>query len=195
LFNCGVTHVISVLSLSPPCEIHEISVPEKLDSSDWKNLKKKPEPDGTETIDSTKGWIQSLSVHGVTFKADHYTIVENPLGFPRGSIKVVMWNNDPQERTPEETYAREWIFQPMKLKNNKWYPPQNQIVYISEIMKQDWEGRGILPLFTGRKQVTVKPYEDFITPEDSLIRHGVWVSEKLNLEYEKEELHNYRESV
>ena len=83
----------------------------------------------------------------------------------------------------------------MKLKTGKWFPPQSQTVYISAIMKQDWEGRGILPLFTGVKQVKVKSYEEFIPPNESLIRHGVWVSERLNLEYEKEELHSYLEGT
>lgn len=168
---------------------------QELDSTEWKNLPKKREPDGTETVDDTKGWIQSLSVHGVTFKADHYAIVENPSGFPRGSIKVVMWNDDPQERTPEETYVREWIFQPMKLVKGKWIPPQSIILYLSDIMKQDWEGRGILPIINNGVSVPVKPYSEFVPPDDSLIRHGVWVSEALNLEYEKEEMHSYRESI
>jgi len=115
--------------------------PEQLDSSEWANLPKKREPDGTEVIDSTKGWIQSLSVHGVTFKGDHYAILENTSGFAIGSIKVVMWNDDPTDRTPDEMLARERVFQPMRLRDGKWIPPQNEIIYITDIMKQNWEGR------------------------------------------------------
>lgn len=166
---------------------------EIIDSKEWTNIPKKNEPHGTEVVNDIKGWIQSVCVYGVTFKADHYAIIENPRGYPIGSVKVVMWNDDPQERTPNETYAREWFFQPMKLKNRKWIPPQNQIVYISEIMKQQWEGQGILPLFTGGTKVLVKPFSDFISPEESLIRHGVWLSNELNEVYERSESHSWRE--
>ena len=171
------------------------SSPEELDSSQWKNLPKRLEPDGTETIDNTKGWIQSLSVHGVTFKGDHCAIVENPQGFPVGSIKVIMWVDDQTDRIPDEMFARERVFQPMILRKGKWIPPQSEVIYITEVMKQDWEGRKILPIINNGITVPVKPFSDFIHPEDSLIRHGIWVSDNLNAEYEKEEMHSYRESI
>lgn len=172
-----------------------ISRPEELESSEWKNLPKKREPNGTETIDNTKGWIQSLSVNGVTFKGDHYAIVENPSGFAAGSIKVVFWNDDPQERTPDEMFARDWIFQPFKLDKGKWVPPQSQIIYISDVMKQDWEGTKILPIINNGVRVPVKNYSEFVPPDDTLVRHGIWLGDTLHAEYEKEETHSYRESI
>ncbi len=172
-----------------------ISRPQELDSSDWARLLKKDVPDGTEVIDTTKGWIQSLSVNGITFKGDHYAIVENPSGFPIGTIKVVFWNDDPQERTPDEVYAREWTFQPFVLRRGKWIPPQTQVIYISDIMKQSWEGSKILPIINNGVRVPIKNYSEFVEPAAALVRHGVWLGTTLNADYEKEETHSYRESI
>lgn len=171
------------------------SNPEELDSSDWKNLTKKPEPNGTEIIDSTKGWIQSICVMGVTFKADHYAIVENPSGHPQGTIKVVQWFNDPEELTPDKFFAREWYFEPMKLVNRKWICKQPQTLYVSENEEKRLIQIGYLPLNEDTIKCQVKRFIVFVKPEDALVRHGININDELNAEYVKEESHNYREWI
>ena len=176
--------------------------PEVIDSSEWKNLPKKPEPrnpSGTEILDLQKGWIHSVSVFGRYFKADHIAILENPVGHPQGSIKVVKWDDDEEERTPDEVIATELIVEPPKLKKfnkkMKWSAIQRMTWFIPEKMKVEMEGKKQLPIYNQGVKELVFPFTDFVKPDENLVRHGIWESESNNAQMENVEAVPYREFV
>lgn len=174
------------------------SEPQQFDSSDWKNLPKKADPTGHDAvINSAKGWIQSISCMGKTFKADHYAIAENPPGYPVGTIKITFWNDsDPDE---DERHAGIWYMQKMKLEKingrQKWCPNLWEERFYSEGMIQKLTDDGTLPIYCGTRLVKIHKFSDFVKPPEDVTRHGVLIDEALYEEYEKEKDHSYREWI
>jgi len=173
------------------------SEPEEFDSSDWNNLPKKPEPAGPQTIDNVKGWVQSLSCMGITFKADHYSISENLRGYPAGTIKITFWNDSGDDE--DNIHAGVWIMQDMKLREiegiKKWVPNLYEERYYSPNVQKKMKDDGITPIFCSGRLVKLHNYSDFIPPDESITKHGVLISESLLAEYELQKDHLYREWV
>ena len=173
--------------------------PQIIDSSEWKDLTKKPEPrnpSGTDVTDGTKGWLHSVSVFGRYFKGDHIAIIENPSGHPTGSIKLVKWDDDSEERIPDEMFATELIVEPPKRiminGNLKWGAVQRMTWYVSDTMKAEMEGKGEFPMYNQGVKEPVNPYTDFVKPDESLTLHGIWEGTDNNLLMEDVEAPNYR---
>jgi len=172
------------------------SSPQELDSSEWKNIPKKDDPTGRNVIiDSSKGWIQSISVMGITFKADHYCIEERPAGYPADAIKITFWNDsDPDE---DERHAGIWWIQSMSLRTlngvQKWVPNMTEERYYSPNLIRQLTADGTLPIYCGTRKVKINKFADFVKPPEALTRHGVLIDPALYEEYEKEKDHNYRE--
>jgi len=171
-----------------------VSRHEELDSSEWKNLPKKAEPIGPQVIDSIKGWIQSISILGITFKADHYAIAENPKGYPIGSCTVTFWNDSEPE---DKNHAAIWYMQPLKLRKlegiPKYIPRPYEERYYSDEMIERQTKDGTLPIFCAGREVKIHKFSDFVKPDESITRHGVLISKELLAQYEKEKDHDYRE--
>lgn len=141
----------------------------EIDSNDFKDLPKLPEPTGTETIDNNPGYIFQINIQGLMFAGfDHYAVID--LG---GFTRVVCWSDDPgdtaQGYTPSDyRHARVWNIYPLiydqKLKSMNTL--QEQIIYGPtthenvDAVKYSWEA--------------------FVPPNDIYVRHGIWVSEELN---------------
>jgi len=175
-----------------------VSRPDEIDSSNWNTLPKKSDPTNTTPIiDSTKGWIQSMSIMGITFKADHYSISENPNGYPTGTIKVTFWNNSGD--IEDNIHAGVWIIQDLQLRDingvKKWIPNLTEERYYSPNLQKKLKDDGTLPIYCSGRLVKIHNYSDFIPPDETITRHGVLVNESLLAEMELEKDHHYREWV
>lgn len=175
-----------------------ISRSEQIDSSEWDSLPKKRDPTGTNPIiDNLKGWIQSMSVMGITITADHYSINENPPGYPIGSITVTFWNDSGIDE--DKKHAAKWYFQPLKLREidgvQKWVPNSWEERFYSPRLQQKLIDDKIIPIFANGRKVKINNYSDFIPTDETKTRHGVMLSDSLNAEYQLEKIHFYREWV
>jgi hypothetical protein len=113
---------------------------------------------------STPGWVNAINVQGVNFEADHYAVEDIPDG-----CKVTVWNDDLTDRPATEFYAAEWTFltlAPDETIGGLYNTRQSQVVYI---------GSG-LSIESSPDRV-VKPWAEFILPDSSLVRHGIWMSD------------------
>ncbi len=170
------------------------SEPEEVDSSDWNTLPKKRDPTGTTPIiDKSKGWIQSLSVMGITFKSDHYSISENPAGYQAGSIKVTFWNDSGTNE--DNKHAGIWYMQTLTLRDGQWQPRLWEERFYSPRLQTKLLTDGTLPIFCGTRKVRISNYTDFVPPVEADTRHGVQINDLLNTEYELEKDHSYKEWV
>ncbi len=170
------------------------SRPEEIDSTDWGTLPKKRDPTSTTpTIDSSKGWIQSMSIMGITFKADHYSISENPSGYPVGSIKVTFWNDSGTDE--DKKHAAIWYMQSLTLRDGKWHPRLWEERFYSPRLRTKLLADGTLPIFCGTREVSISNYADFVPPVEADTKHGVQLRDALNAEYESEKNHSYREWI
>ena len=168
--------------------------PDQIDSDDWNMLPKKHDPTGTiPIIDGIKGWIQSMSIMGVTFKADHYSISKNPVGYSAGSIKVIFWNDSGTDE--DMKHAGIWYMQNLSLKDNKWQPRLWEERFYSPRLQTQLLANGTLPIFCGTRKVKISDYADFVPPAEDYTRHGVHIRDALNAEYDLEKDHSYREWV
>lgn len=176
---------------------------EIIDSTKWKDTPSKPEPrnpKGTDNADSNQGWIQSISVMGRTVTGvDHVAVEHNPNGHPNDSVKVIIWSDDLSERTPDEIYAKEFTFEPIKQINIngklKWYCVQGIIMYMSDKTEKDLTTQGVFPMYCQQNLVKVKRYSEFVKPLEEITRHGIWLPDEIEAELEKTESHGYMEWV
>jgi len=157
--------------------------PTIIDSSEWKDLPKKPEPrnpSGTDVSDTTRGWLHSVSVFGRQFKSDHIAIEHNPAGHPTDSVKIYAWDDDEEERTPDEVSAKILVVEPAKPAGKGWSAIQRMILYLPDKLKATMEGTTQLPMENQGIVVPVKTFEEFVKPDESITLHGIWETAKNN---------------
>lgn len=148
---------------------------ELADIRQWRQLPRRPEPVGGETIDNTKGWLFDVNVQGVTMGgADHYSV--RPA--PGGGLEVIRWFDDPEEFPAGQRYAQVWSFQrpaPDARHGGRVNTVQFLTVYAEDpAMRAKWEGQA-----TSGGPVTVLPWSAFTPPPPNLTVHGIWVSDAL----------------
>jgi hypothetical protein len=142
----------------PPSDWQEI------DSADWASLPARGLPVLEVGSNSTLGWINAINVQGVSFESDHYAVEDIPDG-----AKVTVWNDDLTDRSETEFYAAEWTFltlAPDEMVGGLYNTRQSQVVYI---------GSGLS--IESSPDRTVKPWAEFVPPDSSLVRHGIWMSD------------------
>lgn len=81
----------------------------EIDSSQWRGLAKRPVPVGDEIIDGLSGWPFCINCQGVTFKADHYAVIDVPSG-----IIIASWNDDPDDWPVDEFVGQIALFEPIQ---------------------------------------------------------------------------------
>jgi hypothetical protein len=136
----------------------------EIDSADWASLPAGGLPDLEVGFNSTFGWINAVDVQGVIFEADHYAVEDIPDG-----CKVIVWNDDLTDRTASKFYAAEWTFltlAPDETVGGLYNTRQSQVVYV---------GSGLS--IESSPERTVKPWDEFVLPDSSLVRHGIWMSD------------------
>jgi len=116
--------------------------------TDWARLPSRPVPTGPAGRDQVPGYVCGLAVDGIAHDGhDHYAVV--------GPV-VVMWNDDPEDYTPDRRCARE-------------ITPSGQVFYLAG---QDYDACRDADIPT----VAVLPWASFRPPPDALTRHGCWLS-------------------
>jgi len=136
----------------------------EVDSADWASLPVRGLPVLEVGANSTPGWVNAINVQGVSFEADHYAVEDIPNG-----CKVTVWNDDLTDRPATEFYAAEWTFltlAPDETVGGLYNTRQSQVVYV---------GSGLS--IESSPDRMVKPWAEFILPDSSLIRHGIWMSD------------------
>ena len=137
----------------PPSDWQEI------DSADWASLPVRTLPVLEVGFNSMLGWINAINVQGVLFEADHYAVEDIPDG-----CKVTIWNDDLGDRETSGFYAAEWTFltlAPDESVGGLYNTRQSRVVYT------DMSVSGQI----------VKPWAEFTPPDESLVRHGIWMSD------------------
>lgn len=165
--------IIKILWAKHPVQLE----PQTLDHEDFPSVVKRPEPrspTGTDIPDEVEGWIHGIVCFGRTHKADHVAVEPNPAGHPGGSVKITQWDDDSEDRTPDEFHAKSFIYEPIKLKDGKWISQQFTEMWLTDTMKKSMEDAGDLPMFTQNHPVKVHAWADFVKPDELVTLHGIW---------------------
>lgn len=86
-----------------------------IDSRQWVDLPKKPEPEGDEVIDGAPGWVYALNIQGVMIYADHYAVLHDD---EKGCVHLWHWNDDPDDYAKKDMWGKLWQFYPVTTHSN-----------------------------------------------------------------------------
>lgn len=161
----------------------------KYDSSQWRDLPKKLEPGpnhipifdnddrvvgfepGSEDIDDIMGWVSRVCVQGVSFFGDHIAVLHQP---DEQSIDVYCWNDDLTDYDTEQLRGGVWKFHPLLTK-----PVANTRQYCTQFIHSSLLNSAPKMETTGGL-VQYRNYDEFVLPDETLIRHGIWMTDALN---------------
>lgn len=172
----------------------------EVDSENWAILPKKPEPpadrkpiydgdgkvigfaDTDVIIDDQLGWIHRVCVQGISFLGDHIAIV-NRSSF----VEVIVWNNDPDDRRKQEFTADVWRLYPDVVE--RIYRERNETYrFYGFLQERNLFLGSALPRpddMTSGGKTEVEAYRNFIAPDESLVRHSIWLLDSLVTELNK----------
>ena len=136
----------------------------------WERLPKKAEPVGGEIIDNAAGWVFAVNVQGVHFEGyDHYAVV--PLA--SGGLRVIIWNDDPADFTPDTFVAQVWTFEtvaPDPKIGGALNTRQSRVVYAGPVTRAAWLATGPI------ENTVILPWADFTPPSTTITFHGIWTT-------------------
>lgn len=160
----------------------------EIDSSHWASFAKKRLPRGSDTIDDVDGWINSINIQGVIYACfDHYAVED----IGDGSVRVTVWNDDPEDFAPGELYARVtffWPLQPDPSFGGAYNTRQQQVIYAQPGALTTLFPYGV------PEGIEVRPWEEFRRPSEIITRHGVWLPDDLFSAHDKtKSLRGWRE--
>jgi len=170
---------------------------DNVDSKDWPMTPSKPPPpidrqpifddqggiagfNGTPvTIDNTFGWIQRLFIQGMQFSGsslDHVAVVD-----AGDHVKLIVWNPDSAR---EVRFYDEWGSWDHPMRDgivtigtkDKPAPRQEATIYPKDENLARYQAN---PIRYNAGPAIVLPRAQFIEPDPSLVRHGIWVTDKL----------------
>ncbi len=168
---------------------------QQTDCASWPSLLKKSVPaQGRGQRDDDLGdggWVMALMVVGTVVQGyDHYVL--QPV--PNGGCRVSVWNDDPEDFP--QPYGEVWTF----------LPPARDPALDGRYNTRNW---GIVYSDSEerrRDSMEFHPWREFLIPStdvtvgqpasqyERIVRHGVWVSDRLFLEHlEVRNLHSWRE--
>ena len=187
---------------NPPADWQEI------DSKDWASLPKKGEPhrdrkpvfgskpfevlgfEGPEErIDDKPGWVYQICVQGLAFAGDHIVVIDRS-----DHVEVIQWDDDPEDY-PDGNYSADvWklydriVDNSFKVGNGILRcqgPLQVRAMYVTKPKLEKLIADGVIPNYTSGGLVEVKDYSEFIKPDERIVRHGIWVDDRLKEEHQK----------
>jgi hypothetical protein len=140
---------------------------QQTDCAAWADLPKKPVPAkgrGQRDDDlGEDGWIMALNVVGTIIKGwDHYALEPDGVG-----CRVVLWNDDSEDFPLP--WAEEWLF----------LPPARDSKIEGRYNTRNFFRRYSNDTRHKRPSGEFHPWAEFIPPDESLVRHGAWVSDGL----------------
>lgn len=178
-------------TLADPTDWVEIDVSAR--NNEWALLPHKSEPTDA-ALDNEPGWVFDVCVQGLHFfGADHYAV--EPIGL--GGVRVYSWYTDITDPDPQ-AYTYRWgsvwdLFPPgpdPKL-NGAINTRQRKTIYteVVEPLFQDQQ--------TSLGPVQVRDWTQWPAPDESLVRHGIWVRDEQLLKQHREvrATHGWREWV
>lgn len=147
----------------------------EIDSSNWAGLPKKADPRGGEILNGKPGWINRVCVQGVEFTADHYAVED----LPGSGCIVYAWSDDPEDYT--EGYKNAKVYQFLYL---DYDPNMNGAINTRQTVTfyPQSNVRALMP--TSFHGAQVKPWSDFVKPDESITRHGIWLPSDLYTRHE-----------
>ncbi len=147
-------------ALDPPGDWQDV------DSADWGNLAKRPLPGVSPPLGDV-GYINSVCVQGVSIEgADKYAVTP----FEDG-CKVWRWTDDLRDRTEPEFRAEVWTFLPLapdRRIGGRYNTRQSVVIYAAPVAMTRISSDPV-------ENRELRPYTDFVPPDPSLIRFGVWM--------------------
>lgn len=149
---------------------------QEVDSSAWTGLPKKKDPNGNESINGKPGWINRLCVQGVEFTADHYAVED----LPGSGCRVYAWSDDPEDYPDGFKNAKvcEFLYLSPDPKMGGAINTRQTITFYAE--------SGVKALMPSKiVNGEVKDWADFPMPDESIIRHGVWLPYELYISHEE----------
>ena len=161
----------------------------EIDSKDWAALPKRPLPDGTHAVDDARGYLHQLCIQGLVMAADHYAVEH----VDEETVRATIWNDHPPDYPVGKRFVQVWTFRtlaPDPVFNGAWNTRQSQVLYVDPggEVATFWLASGT------PENTTVRAYDDFVPPDESLIRHGLMVTDELNeRHYEATGLRRWRE--
>jgi len=169
------------------------------DSSEWAGLPRLPEPPRDRTpifsssgrvvrfkgpkVDlSERGYIHRVCIQGVVKSADHLAVVHH-----EDHVELIHWDDDPEDLSPLEFNASRWRFYPERGTWKFDLPDgahlwstgfrQEREIYLTAEMRARFIEDGLIPMLTNSAFVDFHDYEQFVPPDEDLIRHGVWMTD------------------
>jgi hypothetical protein len=142
---------------------------EEIDSADWSAQPKRPDPIGGENIDDAKGWIFRLNVQGVEFTGDHYAVEHLEDG-----CRVYCWSDDPEDYPNGYRNAKIVTFKTLAP------DPKFSGAYNTRQTWQYFADEVVRSTIPDNVEGTVQTFEEFVPPDESITRHGIWTPNDLH---------------
>jgi hypothetical protein len=153
----------------------------EVDSKDWASTPQKPPPaNSSRIIDAQPGWVHRVCVQGVEFVGDHYAVEH----VDDETTKVTVWNDDPADYPVGQRFAQVWTFKslaPDPRFGGAINTRQSQVVYLDfgGPLHTSWAANGLI------ENLEFKDWSEFIEPDASITRHGIWVTDEHNAAHER----------
>lgn len=147
----------------------------------WRDLPKRPVPQGDEAIDNQPGYLFDVVVQGWCLRgADHIALEPGA-----GGVDVWRWFDDLED---DETDYRHgmvirfrdgWVDRTLTFEDGSTIrhqgPDQSMTVYAEDVdAHRQWT-----PLECGGLPVELRPWSEWPAPPEAIVRHGVWLSTEL----------------
>jgi hypothetical protein len=155
----------------------------EFDHANWSSLPKRGLPVTGELggADNLRGWINTLTVMGITYHSDHYCIRDNG----DGGVLVIAWNDDPDDRGDGRTATETVYYRPA---SDPALGGRMNTKYSVKIYADPETLSKMTPIsHRGDDHViAMLNYSEFTEPKDDRnTRHGVWCSDSKFAEHEK----------
>lgn len=145
----------------------------------WRNLAKKAEPSGGEAVDNSPGWPFALCLQGIDFSGfDHYSAGALNDAILGKGVRVIVWNDDPEQFTPLERYAMVWdLYEPAPDPSVAGGVNTRQKLTVYTDDPRLVTAYAVVTTTLG--PVVVRPWSEFVKPREQDTKHGIQVSDQL----------------
>jgi hypothetical protein len=185
--GANVVRVRIQWSLAAPQDWQTIDVtPTGSGAQSWRNLAKKGEPTGSETIDGTPGWVNTVEVDGVLFQGfDHYAADFGGSGNNR-FLRVYGWSDDTDDFADPQSlgyrWGERWEFR--QHRSDPKFGGAENTWQVKTVFAADLDDMGrFFPQETSGGPVLLRPWSEWVMPPADLTRHGIWMPEPLLAEH------------
>ncbi|MEE9611352.1 MAG: hypothetical protein V3W19_08870 [Desulfatiglandales bacterium] len=162
----------------------------ELDSRNWYLEPARPLPVSVGGQDNERGYFHKLCVQGMLLTGDHHSVKHLIDG-----CEVTSWSDDPEDEQthpdwnpndPKEWWFRAHVIRFRELSPNDELggaitPHTTRVLYAGKRVLEEWMNNSP----NGYQDMILKPWEEFVKPPLNLTRHGIWVSDELEVKHEE----------